>query len=391
MKYLKVSILFFILLCPMAFKIEINNPNLRPFRVYVHSFKDKEGERIYSHILNNLKQMPNFELIGDKEGSDYEVAMSVEGESFNIVLTNSKTGEFFNFRLKPFTTDIINNANLLSDKIYEKITQTKGVFSTKIVFSMNWNGVRQVFLTDFSGKSFKKITDNRTDSIAPKLSHNRRYIVYTRYLSGSGTALRLIDLETLEDKLLFSSKNINLAGGFDKDDREIFFVSFDGKVSKVFELILSDLNKKELYSSRARIVSPVTDFSDDNIAFVSDEYGSPQIFLFNKKERKAKKVSQTPSYVTSPSFTIHGSHYAYIGQVNGKGNIYIASLDGSDFLPLTHNGKSYEDPLWLKNERFILTHTYKDKASQIILIDIPTQQQIKLYNVPAKISYLSAN
>jgi TolB protein len=307
------------------------------------------------------------------------------------LITNTKTGEYFNLKLKQFNTDIVSNANLLSDKIYEKITQTKGIFSTKVVFSMNWNGIRQIFLTDFSGKSFKKLTDNKGDSIAPKLSFSRRYIVYTLYLTGSGTALRLIDLENFEDRPIFSSKEINLAGGFDKEDKRLFFVNFDGKLSKIYELNLSDFTKKELYRSRARIVTPVTNFSDDSIAFVSDEYGSPHIFLLNLKDKKVKKISQTPNYATSPSFTIHGTHFVYVGQTNGKNSLYIASTDGSDFLPLTHGTNSYEDPVWLANERFVLTHIYKGNASQIILIDIPTQQQIKLYSVPAKISYLSAN
>lgn len=391
MKYLKILILFLFFISITAFKIEITKPNLRPFRVYIDSFNGKGGEKIYSYVLNNLKLLPNFELISSKEGSDYDVSMSEDGDAINTIITSSKTGEFFIVKLKPFNTDVISNANLLSDKIYEKITQTKGIFSTKIVFSMNWHGVRQIFLTDFTGKLFNKLTNNSSDSIVPKLSYNRKYIVYTQYLTGSGTALRLIDLATLEDKLIFSSKEINLAGGFDKDDEKLFFANFDGKMSKIYEISLADLTKKELYRSRSRIVSPITNFSDDSIAFVSDEYGTPQIFLFNKKDKKVKKISQMPNYATSPSFTVHGTHFVYIGQTNGKGNIYIASSDGADFLPLTHNNNNYDEPVWLANERFVLTHVFKDGNSQIILIDIPTQQQIKLYSVPAKISYMSAN
>lgn len=392
MKYLKYLIFFVAFLSITAFKIQITNPNLRPFRLYIENFNAAEGKNVYSYVVSNLKLLPNFELSSSKDGVDFELSMGVEGDTFNAFVTNIKNGETYTFKLKHYNTDVVSNANLLSDKIYEKITQTKGFFTTNIVFSMNWKGIRQIFLTDITGKAFKKLTNNKGDSIAPKISHNRRYVVYTQYLTGAGTALRLIDLETLEDKLLYSSKEINLAGGFEKDDKSVLFVAFDGKVSKVYELFFTDNNKKnELYRTRARVVTPVTTFDNGKIAFVSDEYGSPQVFLLNKSDKKITKISQNPAYITSPSFTIHGTHYAYIGQSNGSRNIYITSLDGADFVVLTHGSKNYEDPIWLSNERFILTYTIKDNASKVILIDIPTQQNIQLFSVPAKINYMSAN
>ncbi len=317
--------------------------------------------------------------------------MNSEGDTFNAVVTNTKSGEFFTFKLKSYKSDIYSNANVLSDRIYEKITGTKGVFSTKLVFSMNWHGVRQIFLSDLTGKSLKKLTVNKGDSIAPKISHNRQYIVYTQYLSGSGTALRIINLYNMEDRLLFSSREINLAGGFEKDDKSFYFVSFDGKVSKVYEYFLADNSKKELYRSRARIVSPVTTYNDGKIAFVADEYGGPQVFILEKSDRKLTKSSQKPDYVTSPSFTNQGSHYVYVGRFNGVNRLYITSLDGGDFVQLTHGGQNYEDPIWLSNERFVVSFVHTGDSSQFILIDIPTQMNIKLYNVPAKIGYLSAS
>ncbi len=390
MKYLKYLIFVLLFVSISGFKIEITNPNLRPFRLFIDEFRAKHGEKIYSQVVSNLKMLPNIVFSNTRDAADYEVSMNTEADTFNAILTNVKTGEFFTFKLKPFATDIISNANLLSDKLYEKITQTKGIFSTKIVFSMNWKGVRQIFLTDITGKMFKKLTNNKSDSIAPKISHNRRYVVYTQYLNGSGTALRLIDLETLEDKLLLSSKEINLAGGFEKDDKSILYVSFDGKVSRIYALSIQDNHKNELYRTRARVVSPVTTFEVGRIAFVSDEYGSPQIFTLNISDKKVQRVSQNPGYITSPSFTVQGTHYAYIGQANGNRNIYITSLDGSDFVLLTHGKTNYEDPVWLENERFILSYSFNKESSKVILIDIPTQQNIILFSVPAKISYMSA-
>lgn len=389
MKYSKSFILFLLLLSLTAFKIEINNPNLRPFRLHILPLANSSGEKIYSQIVKNLKMMPNLTLLDSSEDSDYEISMTEGTNSFDVVITNKKSGENFTFKLKNAELNPLSSAHLLSDKIYEKITQTKGVFSTKIVFSMNWNGIRQIFLSDITGKEIKKLTNNTKDSIAPKLSHNRRFIVYTQYRSDYGTALRLIDLETMKDKLLLSSHEVIIAGGFEKDDKTLYYAAFDGKTSKIFEFDITNGSTRELFRSRSRIVTPVTTYNDGTIAIVSDEYGSPKIFLLDKKTKKLKKISSNPDYATSPSFVKEATHFVYLGQTNGIRNIYVASIDGSDLLPLTHDSKNYDDLVWLGNERFILTTFHNGKSSYVILLDIPTLKHIELFKIPAKISYLA--
>lgn len=391
MKFLKLLFFLLILFLFLALKIEIRNPNLRPYRIYVENFGNKKGEPISELVLSNFKLLPNLEFVNNREESDYTLNMSVQDETFQVQLTNVKSGEFFNIRLHNFESDLISNGNLLSDRIYERMTQTKGIFSTKIVFSLNWHGTRQIFLADIRGKAIKKLTANKRDSIAPKISFTRKFIAYTEYLPSAGTALRLIDLDTLQDKVLYSSKDLNLAGSFDKDDEVLYFVSFNGKVSKIYELSLKNFNRKEIYTSRSRIVSPVTTFKKDEIAFVSDEGGSPQIYLLNIAEKRAKRITYSTGYSTSPSFVREGTHFVYLGQSQGINNVFISSIDGSDFLPLTHGRSNFEDPLWLANERFILTYVTEGNNSSIILIDIPTQKRIQLFKIPAKINYLSAN
>ncbi len=49
-KALSVIVFFFLF---AAFRIEVNNPNLRPFRIYIEPLQNNEAEKIYSHIVSN--------------------------------------------------------------------------------------------------------------------------------------------------------------------------------------------------------------------------------------------------------------------------------------------------------------------------------------------------
>jgi Tol biopolymer transport system component len=380
----------FLLSTSQAVKIEITNPTLRPFRLFVSPYSGKEALNVYSQIVNNLKILSNFEFLDSRDAADYELVMNEEAGTFSATVTNLKSGESSTFKVKPFKSDSLGNAYLLTDKIYEKITQTPGIFSARVVFSMSWNGVRQIFISDIMGKRLQKLTANKTDSIAPKISADRKFIAYTNYRRENGTSIRLINLETLEDSVAFASTAMNVAGGFNGDGSAFYFSSYDGKSSRIYEYSMKSKNASLLYTSRARIVSPVTTYNAEQIAFVSDELGGPQVFTLSLKTKSMKRITYNHSYATSPSFTRYGTHYVYLGQAAGRNKIFISSLDGSDFIAIGHGDKGYEDPIWMSNERFILSHSGSGANSTLYLIDIPTQKFIKLFDMPATISYLSA-
>lgn len=368
-----------------AIKITITDPNIRPFRLFVYPYND--SSQLLTIFLNVLKNLPNFELVDEPRSVDFSIKAEEENEDLRITLTNEKTNEFFVYKTKKNFPSLY----LSMDKIYEKITDTKGIFSSKIVFSMNWYGKREIFVTDLLGKSIKKLTNNKMDSICPKLSFDRKFVVYTLYQKDGATSLNLINLSDYTEKVVYSSKELNLAGGFSPDNKYLYFISYDGKLSKLFKLDINNNKEVLLYKSRARIVSPVVIFKEDELVFVSDEYGSPQIFLFNGKDKSLRRITKSHSYATSPSVPRESGYLAYLAQIGGKNQIFITSFDNNEIVPLSYGNTSFDDIVWLENPRFLLSFRYDGKHSIVFLIDIPTQKYIKLFDIKGNISYLNAN
>ncbi|MCX7990848.1 MAG: hypothetical protein N2999_02255 [Proteobacteria bacterium] len=375
--------LFFCAISAYAIKITITDPNIRPFRVFAYPYDEKN--QFLNIFFSSFKSLPNFEFVEEPRSVDYTIKAEDAGNDFKITLSNEKTGEFFVYQIKKNYPSLY----LTMDKIYEKITETKGVFSTKLVFSMNWYGKREIFLSDLLGKTLKKLTDNKKDSICPKMSFDRKYIVYTLYENDGATSLRLVNINDYTEKNIYSSKELNLAGGFSSDNRYVYFISYDGKQSKIFKLDVNIGKEVLLYKSRARIVSPITTFKEDELLFVSDEYGSPQIFLFNEKEKSIKRVTKSHSYATSPTVPRESGYLAYLAQVNGKNQIFLSSFDNNELVPLSYGNSSYDDIVWLENPRFLLTSRNDGKHSIVFLIDIPTQKYVKLFDIKGNISYLN--
>lgn len=366
--------------------LEISNPNLRPFKLYIDNHNAKNVE-LFNLLSNYLQLMPNILSVDDRNIADCSLSLEKKKDTLTIVLNLLKTEEIVTYDIKK-VDDIYNTAIKLADLIFEKVTHTKGIFSTNLVFSMNWNGIRQIFISDISGRKIRKLTDNLTDSIAPKLSPQKNMIVYTKYFKTGGTSLRLIDLKNLEDVPIYSSKGLNVAGSFSDDGSKVFFTSYDGRISKILVYNLENKSLEQLYSSRSRLATPVKTYNSNTVAYVSDELGNPQIFLYNLETRKANRLTFKHNYSTSPSFAPSGTHFVYVAMISGINKIFASSIDGADFALLTPVEKSYEDPHWSKNERFIFALSKDNSNSNIYLIDIATLRSVKLFNLPAVISYL---
>jgi len=318
---------------------------------------------------------------------DFDLKVEDLTEGLKITLNNYKTNEYSIFKIPSNFSSLYK----LMDELYEKITLTRGIFSTKIVFSMNWYSKREIFLSDIYGKNIKKLTSNNRDSICPKISHSQKFIVYTRYEHNGGTSLNLINLTNFTEKTVYTSKDLNLAGSFSSDDNYIYFTSYDGKQSKVFKFSLSQNKEQLIYRSSSRISTPVSSFDNVIIGFVSDELGSPSIFLLNVDNKSIRRVTRSHSYATSPTFPKENGYLAYLAQIAGKNQIFITSYDNSELVQLSYGNTSIDDIVWLKNERFMLASKFSDNQSYLFLIDIPTQRYVKLFDIKANISYLHAN
>ena len=389
MKKITLLVFYFLFFASKAVSltIEISNPNLRPFKVYVEN-KNVKDEVIINNLVNYLAMMPNILIVDDIDNADYALNYVKKGNIINLNLKYLKTAESINFEIKKGLNDEHEASLKLADMVFENITQSKGIFSSQVVFSMNWHGVRQIFITDIFGKKIRKITENITASVAPKLSPKGDYVVYTRYFKSGGTSLRLINLKNLDDMPVFSSKGLNVAGSFTEDGKKFFFVSYDGTISKLISYNLTNSEMEVLYTSRSRIATPVVTYNKDTIAFVSDELGGPQIFLLNLKNKSIKRITYKHNYATSPSFAPPGTHFVYVALVNGVNKVFASSIDGNDFTLLTPIDKSFEDPHWSKNERFVFALSSDKNSSSLYLIDISTLRFVKLFTLPAKIGYL---
>jgi len=106
------------------------------------------------------------------------------------------------------------------------------------------------------------------------------------------------------------------------------------------------------------------------MVFVSDMYGSPQVFIKDLSSGDVKRLTYSGTYNTSPSFSPKGDLIAYVAKINGSFEICTMNVDGSNQRVLTSGGIN-DSPHFSPCGRYIIYSSKKGDQYNVY---------IKLYN-----------
>lgn len=98
---------------------------------------------------------------------------------------------------------------------------------------------------------------------------------------------------------------------------------------------------------------------------------------------QAYQLSHTAKY--DPSLSPDGKRMVYITAIEGKEQLFIMNVDGTDSIQLTHDDADHEDPAWSPDGKTIAFVYIKDKLEIISLMSIDGSgiQQLTPKNVRA--------
>jgi TolB protein len=74
--------------------------------------------------------------------------------------------------------------NQFADDIVETITGNPGIATTKIAFVGTASGPKEIYLADYDGNNSRRLTSDRSISVAPSLGPGARNLAYTGYHEG---------------------------------------------------------------------------------------------------------------------------------------------------------------------------------------------------------------
>ena len=264
----------------------------------------------------------------------------------------------------------------LSNEIIKKLTGHEGIFLTKLAFTSDASGHKEIYTCDYDGHNVRQETKNERIALLPRLSPDGEKISYTSYREGS-PMLYLKDLKTRVVKRLSGRAGLNLGVSWSPEGSKIALTMSRKGNPDIYTVDLDGNILKRLTTYWGIDVSPSFSPNGKKIAFVSNRSGSPQIYVLDQATGKTERLTFNSSYNTSPSWSSL-DRIAFASITNGNLDIFSMDADGGRLKRLTENQGKNEDPCWSPDGRYIVFSSNRDGPYNLYIMNANGQNQRKI-------------
>ncbi|WP_420798038.1 Tol-Pal system beta propeller repeat protein TolB [Pasteurella atlantica] len=226
-------------------------------------------------------------------GSGYNVAyqlidtLGVSGMAGNVIAQGAFNVPKTQLRLA---------AHTLSDEIFEKLTQIKGAFRTKIAYVVQKGvGAYQLRVADYDGHNAFTVVNSREPLMSPTWSPDGNALAYVTF-ENRKSLLVLHNLNSKKRSILAAYKGHNGAPAFSPDGSKIAFASNRDGVLNIYVKNIHNSHAVQLTHNAGNNTEPSWSPDSNSIVFTSDRSGTPQVYQMDVFGGNVSVIGGSGSY-----------------------------------------------------------------------------------------------
>lgn len=199
------------------------------------------------------------------------------------------------------------------------------------------------------------------------------------------------DADGANDHRVISEKGYCLSPGFfppfGSQKEDFFYVSFQDGQSKIYRSSLTQSSGELMILLRGSQVLPAITRNGDQIAFITDVAGRPDLFIQNLDGRgkmvgKARQLFSAPRATqASPTYSPDGKQIAFVSDKDGAPRIYLIDVLGPKDTKrpnprlLTKMNRENTSPAWSPDGSKLAYSAKVDGVRQIWIYDFASQTE----------------
>jgi TolB protein len=262
--------------------------------------------------------------------------VAVEYELVNVLTGQVLLNEFVT--ATPVT--LRNGAHRVADRIYEKITGTKGAFATRIAYisvdGQPPNQRYQLLVADADGENARVAMESRQPIMSPAWSGDGQWLAYVSF-ENRASAIYVQRVRTGERRQVSARIGINGAPAFSPDGRRLA-LTLSGSNGNL-DIYLLDLATQALTRlTEDAAIDTEAAWSPDGqtLYFTSDRGGGPQIYAMTPEAGvKPRRITFGTSYAARPRVSPDGWHLAFVTQEAGGFRVALVDLANGQITTLS--------------------------------------------------------
>lgn len=330
-------------------------------------------------VERDLRYCGWFEVL-NKGVANFIVTGSSNGNSLELVLHDGAGAKMTSVRSSGATPAEASRKAV--DALLNYIYKIKGICNSKIVFSAEVAPMqKEIYICDYDGTNFKRLTRNRGLSVDPVWAPNGKSVIYS-YIGNAYTVLMEHNILNGQSRQLAKFRGLNAGGAVSPDGTKIALVLSKDNQVDLYVRPLNGGRMLRLTKDKAVEASPCWSPDGKKICFVSDSgTGRPRLHVISANGGKATRLSGCfGSETVSPSWGTDGK-ITYCGK-EGSYGVYVVDPDGvSAKTPrqkigsVLAGGGDWESPSWAPDNRHIvcsyrgglyIVDTWSGKSRQIV-------------------------
>jgi len=253
----------------------------------------------------------------------------------------------------------------LADDIIQAATGERGIMSSRVLFVARDKRGKDVYISDLDGGALKKLTEHGGITVSPAMSPDGRYLAFTSYKEGKPN-LYVFDLERNREVYANREDGTKIASTW-LDKRTLVYTHTTGRNSTIFSENIETKEKKVILRQEGILASPNFSMDGKKMVFVSDMYGTPQIFIRDLSSGETKRLTYAGNYNTTPVLSPKGDLIAYGCKTEGALEICVMKSDGTEPRVLTDGGVN-DSPQFSFCGRYILYSSDNGRKAAIYLM-----------------------
>jgi TolB protein len=273
-------------------------------------------------------------------------------------------------------------AHHISDLVYQQITGTRGIFSTKIAYVVvqRYQNAPQRYIlevADQDGYNPRPLLNSPEPIMSPSWSPNGKQIAYVSF-ENQRAGIYLEDVATGGRRLLSNFPGINGAPAWSPDGRKLALVLSKSGSPNIYVMDIASGRLTQVTNDFYINTEPAWSPDGRSLLYTSNRSGGPQIYQVKLAGGSISRVSYDGDYNARASYTSDGKYVAMIHRVSGVYNIAILDLDSGNMRVLNSSAGDSSSPSVAPNGSMILYDTVYGGRNVLGMVSSDGRIQLRL-------------
>lgn len=324
-------------------RVDISGVGATQYPIAIADFSgDAQGQVIAEVIRADLTRSGQFRLINAtganlntestiaydewrNRGADYLAygSVSMSGGQYNIsyrLVDSVRKTQLDGVSFSGTEKEIRRISHQIADRIYEKITGVRGVFSTRIA-----------------------------------------YVLQT----GNNYELQIADADGQNPQIMLRSKHSIISPAWSPDGKHLAYVSFELNKPVIYKQTLATGNRVPIANFKGNNSAPTWSPDGQQLAIVLSQDGISQIYTINADGSGLRRIMRSPLIDTEPKYTPDGASLIFTSDRGGNPHIYRVPINGGDAQRITFGGSYNISPGISPDANNLVYVTRRDGAYRI--------------------------